>query len=87
MGLDYQEGSGEILLVHAVSGGGTYWAIHMAKNEILVLGATGSTGRRLTGLLRAAGETVRVASRRGEVRFDWTDSGTWERAVAGASRM
>nr|QKW93904.1 NAD(P)-dependent oxidoreductase [Vitiosangium cumulatum] len=59
----------------------------MTKNEILVLGATGTTGRRLTGLLRVAGEAVRAASRKGEVRFDWSDSGTWERAVTGASRM
>lgn len=59
----------------------------MAKNEILVLGATGSTGRRLTGLLRAAGAAVRAASRKGEVRFDWSDSGTWAPAVSGASRM
>lgn len=59
----------------------------MAKDEILVLGATGTTGRRLAGLLRANGEEVRAASRKGEVRFDWSDPGTWEPAVAGASRM
>ncbi|WP_343073301.1 NmrA family NAD(P)-binding protein [Pyxidicoccus fallax] len=57
------------------------------KNEVLVLGATGTTGRRLTALLRAAGVPVRAASRKGEVRFDWTDMGTWEPAVTGASRM
>lgn len=59
----------------------------MTKDEILVLGATGTTGRRLTALLRAAGATVRAASRKGEVRFDWADPKTWEPAVAGASRM
>jgi uncharacterized protein YbjT (DUF2867 family) len=59
----------------------------MSEQEILVLGATGSTGRRVAALLRAAGHRVRAASRHGEVRFDWGDAGTWEPAVAGASRM
>ncbi|MCP3140165.1 NmrA family NAD(P)-binding protein [Pyxidicoccus xibeiensis] len=62
-------------------------ADHVKKNEVLVLGATGTTGRRLTGLLRTAGVRVRAASRKGEVRFDWADQKTWEPAVAGASRM
>ena len=59
----------------------------MTKDEILVLGATGTTGRRLTAQLRAAGARVRAASRKGEVRFDWADPKTWEPAVAGVSRM
>jgi uncharacterized protein YbjT (DUF2867 family) len=59
----------------------------MSDSTILVLGATGSTGRRVTGRLRAAGFGVRAASRSGEVRFDWTDRPTWEPALAGAERM
>lgn len=59
----------------------------MKKKEVLVLGATGTTGRRLAARLRAAGVPVRAASRKGEVRFDWSDPGTWDAAVAGASRM
>lgn len=59
----------------------------MANRAILVLGATGSTGGRVTGLLRAAGHRVRAASRHGEVRFDWDDPGTWEPAIGDASRM
>ncbi|MEH1126934.1 NAD(P)H-binding protein [Micromonospora sp. CPCC 206061] len=54
---------------------------------IVVLGATGTTGRRLTRRLRAAGAEVRAASRHGEVRFDWSDPETWQPAVAGASGM
>ncbi|WP_328817914.1 SDR family oxidoreductase [Nonomuraea cypriaca] len=54
---------------------------------ILVLGATGSTGRRVTGRLRAAGHTVRAASRNGGTRFDWSEPGTWEAAVSGVSGM
>lgn len=59
----------------------------MGKQPILVLGATGTTGRRVADRLRAGGFTVRAASRRGEVRFDWSDPGSWEPAVAGAARM
>ncbi len=54
---------------------------------MLVLGATGSTGRRVTDLLRARGHPVRAASRTGEVRFDWAAPDTWEPAVAGASGL
>ncbi|MFI6299728.1 NAD(P)H-binding protein [Nonomuraea sp. NPDC050790] len=56
-------------------------------NEILVLGATGSTGRRVTDRLRSAGHQVRPASRRGEVRFDWNDRDTWRPALTGAERL
>ncbi|MGW5261340.1 SDR family NAD(P)-dependent oxidoreductase [Microbispora sp. NPDC004025] len=53
------------------------------RDDIVVLGATGKTGRRLVKLLRDAGERVRPASRSGEVRFDWYDRSTWD-AVADA---
>ncbi|WP_101787505.1 NAD(P)H-binding protein [Nonomuraea indica] len=56
-------------------------------NEILVLAATGKTGRRLVRRLRAAGETVRAASRTGEARFDWTRPDSWQAAVTGASAV
>lgn len=59
----------------------------MAGAPILVLGATGTVGRRLTRQLHAAGAEVRAASRRGEVRFDWTDPESWEPAVAGVARL
>ncbi|MET7280836.1 NAD(P)H-binding protein [Kribbella sp. NPDC005582] len=48
---------------------------------ILVLGATGKTGRRVVARLRADGVDVRAASRSGEARFDWTDRGSWADAV------
>lgn len=53
----------------------------------MVLGATGSTGRRVAARLRAAGVPVRAASRRGEPRFEWTDPATWRPVTAGASGM
>ncbi|MFE9204639.1 NAD(P)H-binding protein [Micromonospora sp. NPDC007230] len=58
-----------------------------ATNEILVLGGTGKTGRRLVRTLRAAGRRVRAASRSGEVRFDWAQPTTWQPAVAEASAV
>ncbi|WP_338320481.1 NAD-dependent epimerase/dehydratase family protein [Streptomyces lonarensis] len=63
--------------------------------RILVLGATGTTGRRLTARLRAGGATVLAASRAGRtgcagalpVRFDWYDAATHDAALAGADRL
>lgn len=59
----------------------------MSDELILVLGATGTTGRRLTRRLRAAGVAVRAASRHGETRFDWSDPTTWDAAVTGVTRI
>ncbi|KAK1185058.1 NAD(P)H-binding protein [Streptomyces sp. NBS 14/10] len=58
-----------------------------SKQTILVLGATGKTGRRLVHTLRAAGRTVRAASRSGEIRFDWSDQDTWPPALEGVSAV
>ncbi len=51
--------------------------------EILVLGGTGKTGRRVVEGLRAQGVPVRVGSTGGDPRFDWTDRATWAPAIAG----
>jgi uncharacterized protein YbjT (DUF2867 family) len=59
----------------------------VGEQPVLVLGATGTTGRRVTERLRAAGVEVRAASRHGELRFDWSDAASWEPAVAGVARM
>ncbi|WP_432147299.1 NAD(P)H-binding protein [Streptomyces sp. bgisy029] len=58
------------------------------RPTVLVLGATGKTGRRVVARLRDSGTaTVRPASRSGEVRFDWTLPDTWEPALAGADAL
>ncbi|MGW5865864.1 NAD(P)H-binding protein [Streptomyces sp. NPDC055239] len=54
---------------------------------ILVLGATGKTGRRVVARLREAGRNVRAASRSGETRFDWTDRSTWAPVLEGVSAL
>lgn len=43
----------------------------------LVLGATGTTGRRVVSRLAAGGAAVRSGSRRGNPPFDWGDQATW----------
>lgn len=53
-------------------------------DEILVLGATGTTGKRVVRELEARGRVVRAASRRGQVRFDWGERDTWAPALTGA---
>lgn len=50
---------------------------------ILVLGATGKTGRRVASRLRQRDHEVRAASRKGPTRFDWYDESTWEPALDG----
>lgn len=59
----------------------------MNEQAILVLGSTGTVGRRLTARLRDAGAPVRAASRHGAVRFDWSAPPMWEPALAGADRL
>lgn len=53
------------------------------QNAILVLGATGKTGRRITQHLNAAGLTVRLGSREANPPFDWEDRTTWDAALDG----
>ena len=58
---------------------------------ILVTGATGKVGRRLTEQLQAAGLRYRAASRhpagQAAVAFDWWDRSTWAAALNGASAL
>jgi uncharacterized protein YbjT (DUF2867 family) len=55
------------------------------EHTILVTGATGKVGRRLTARLAEAGHTVRGVSRSTEIRFDWHDESTWAAALAGVT--
>src|SRR3954447_15693544 len=55
------------------------------ESQILVVGGTGKTGRRVLYLLAARGVTARSASRNGDVRFDWTDESTWAAALDGVT--
>ncbi|MGW0050928.1 NAD(P)H-binding protein [Nocardia cyriacigeorgica] len=55
----------------------------MDNSTVLVIGGTGKVGRRVAALLRERGVDVRVASRSGDLRFDWTDPQTWDAALNG----
>ncbi|MHC8286752.1 NAD(P)H-binding protein [Pseudomonas sp. XS1P51] len=53
------------------------------QEPLLILGATGKTGRRITQRLQAAGVPVRLGSRGANPPFDWEDRTTWEAALDG----
>lgn len=55
------------------------------EHIILVTGATGKVGRRLTARLAEAGHTVRGVSRSTGTRFDWHDESTWAAALDGVT--
>lgn len=52
----------------------------------LVIGASGTTGSRVTRLLREAGRPVHAAHRSGGTHFDWHDEATWGPALDGVDR-
>jgi uncharacterized protein YbjT (DUF2867 family) len=54
---------------------------------ILVIGGTGTTGRRVAARLWDRGATVRIGSRRGTPPFEWADPGTWDAVLAGAGAV
>ena len=59
----------------------------MIEEPILVVGATGKTGRRVAERLEARGLPVRTGSRSSEPPFDWEDQSTWEPALRGAGAV
>jgi uncharacterized protein YbjT (DUF2867 family) len=54
---------------------------------VLVLGATGKTGRRVVERLERRGVPVRLGSRSAQPPFDWGDESTWAPALEGASAV
>ena len=55
----------------------------MEDQTILVIGATGKTGSRVTAKLEAMGHPVRRGSRNAPIPFDWEKPDTWAPALAG----
>ena len=56
--------------------------------NILILGGTGKTGRRVARRLQAAGRPVRTASRTsGDILFDLDDPATWAPALDGVTAV
>src|SRR5829696_1679289 len=60
-------------------------ATTMNDLPILVLGATGKTGRRVLERLRDRGVPVRAGGRSADPPFDWDDRATWAPALRGTS--
>jgi len=59
----------------------------MNTSPILVLGATGKTGRRVMDRLTAAGHAVRSGSRSATPPFDWDRPDTWAPALDGVGAL
>lgn len=59
----------------------------ISNAHILVLGATGKTGRRVLQRLQALGMRVRAGSRSGQPVFDWERPDTWPGALAGCTSV
>ncbi|MDJ0940009.1 MAG: NAD(P)H-binding protein [Woeseiaceae bacterium] len=54
---------------------------------VLVLGATGKTGRRIVESLEAKGVPVRQGSRSATPSFDWNNEDNWDECLAGATAV
>ena len=56
------------------------------KHNILVIGGTGKTGRRVVEGLTQMGHNVRVGTRSNAPSFDWEDPSTFSQALKGMDR-
>ncbi|AEL25965.1 NmrA family NAD(P)-binding protein [Cyclobacterium marinum] len=57
------------------------------KRNILVIGGTGKTGKRIVKLLNNLGHQVRVGSRKGNPAFDWHHPEGWSAAIKGMEAL
>lgn len=57
------------------------------KSNILVIGGTGKTGRRVVEQLNKKGFEPRIGSRQASPSFDWNNKDTWVNALNGIERM
>jgi hypothetical protein len=59
-----------------------------SNNElVLVLGATGKTGRRIVSSLRSHGIPVRLGSRSAVPSFDWNNEAGWDACLEGVTAV
>lgn len=56
-------------------------------SNILVIGGTGKTGRKVVEGLKQHNQNVRIGSRSHTPSFDWHDPATWPAALAGIDKM
>ncbi|MDW3211308.1 MAG: NAD(P)H-binding protein [Reichenbachiella sp.] len=55
--------------------------------NILVIGGTGKTGRKVVERLENLGQNVRVGSRNADPAFDWENAETWSSALKGMDQV
>ena len=59
----------------------------MKTENILVIGGTGKTGRRIVTQLEALGHNVRIGSRSNSPSFDWHQPENWAASVEGMDKI
>ena len=59
----------------------------MKMENILVIGGTGKTGRKVAQQLQALGQNVRIGSRSASPAFDWHNPSTWPAALEGMDKV
>lgn len=57
------------------------------QSNILVIGGTGKTGRKVVEGLKLQQQNVRVGSRKSEPAFEWNDPTSWPGALEGIDKM
>lgn len=57
------------------------------QSNILVIGGTGKTGRKVVEGLTQRNQNVRIGSRSQNPTFDWDDPSTWPTALAGMDKV
>ncbi|PWL38880.1 NmrA family transcriptional regulator [Flagellimonas aquimarina] len=57
------------------------------RSNILVIGGTGKTGRKVANRLIEAGHNVRIGSRSANPAFDWENSETWSDSLQGMDKV
>ncbi len=57
------------------------------KSNILVIGGTGKTGRKVVQKLQTLDQYVRIGSRNQKPDFDWQNQNTWPEALEGMEKM
>ena len=64
-----------------------YKFIIMKKENFLIIGGTGKTGRKVVESLELLNQNVRVGSRSSQPAFDWNNEDTWEDVLEGMDKM
>lgn len=59
----------------------------MKVDNILVIGGTGKTGRRIVNILNQLGHSVRVGSRNYQPSFDWNKPEGWAKVLKGIHKV